>query len=132
MTAKPFASTIERIMDQKAILKRAYKENPPLPGIYRITNNANGKILIGSGMDVQGKMNSQRAQLRMGSHRNVELQQHWMRFGADQFVFEIIDYLTPSPDSPQDTRKDLEALERLWLAKLQPFGLRGYNKTPED
>jgi len=118
-------------MDRKALLKRSYKENPPLPGIYRITNKGNGKILVGCGMDVRGKMNSQRAQLRMGSHRNVELQQDWTRFGADQFVFEVIDYLTPSTEPLQDTGKDLEALERLWIAKLEPFGERGYN-APEE
>jgi len=83
-------------MDQKAELKRAYKENPPPPGIYKITNKANGKVLVSKGMDVQGKMNGQRAQLRMGAHRNVELQEDWKRFGADQFIFEVIDYLTPS------------------------------------
>ena len=119
-------------MDQKAELKRAYKENPPSPGIYKITNKANGKVLVGKGMDVQGKMNGQRAQLRMGAHRNVELQEDWKRFGADQFVFEVIDYLTPSIDSLQATRKDLDALERLWLAKLEPYGEGGYNKAPED
>ncbi len=119
-------------MDQKAELKRAYKENPPPPGIYKITNKANGKVLVGIGMDVQGKMNGQRAQLRMGAHRNVELQEDWKRFGADQFIFEVIDYLTPSIDSLQATRKDLEALERLWLAKLEPYGKGGYNKAPED
>ncbi len=118
-------------MDRKAVLKRTYKENPPPPGIYRITNKANGKVLVGRGMDVQGKMNGQRAQLRMGAHRNIELQQDWMRFGADQFVFEVIDYLTPSTDSLQDTLKDLVALEQLWLAKLQPYGEKGYNKAPE-
>ena len=131
LTAKPFVSTIERIMDQKAILKRAYKENPPLPGIYRITNKGNGKILIGSGMDVGGRMNSQRAQLRMGSHRNVELQEDWVRFGADQFVFEVIDYLTPSTEPLQDTKRDLEALEGLWIARLKPFGERGYKAREE-
>ncbi len=119
-------------MDQKAELKRAYKENPPPPGIYKITNKANGKVLVGIGMDVRGKMNGQRAQLRMGAHRNVELQEDWKRFGADQFIFEVIDYLTPSIDSLQATRKDLEALERLWLAKLEPYGKGGYNKAPED
>lgn len=119
-------------MDPKAMFKRAYKENPPAPGIFRITNTANGKILIGRGMDVRGKMNSQRAQLRTGSHRNVELQEDWVRFGAERFVFEVIDYLAPSPDSPQDTRKDLETLERLWLAKLQPYGERGYHAPPVE
>ncbi len=117
-------------MDQTAVLKRKYKENPPPPGIYKITNRANGKILVGKGMDVQGKLNGQRAQLRMGGHRNPDLQQDWNRFGADAFAFEVIDYLQPSTDPLQDTRKDLDALEQLWLAKLEPYGEKGYNQGP--
>ncbi len=122
----------ERIMDRKAELKRQYKENPPPPGIYKISNKANGKIFIGKGMNVQGKLNGQKAELRMGSHRNPELQQDWNRFGADQFAFEVIDCLEPSAADPrQDARSDLAALERLWLVKLRPYGERGYNRAPE-
>ncbi|MBN1569476.1 MAG: GIY-YIG nuclease family protein [Acidobacteria bacterium] len=112
----------------KSELKRAYKDNPPAAGIYRITNTANGRVLLGKGMNVRGILNSQQAQLQFGSHRNPQLQQDYNRFGAEQFQFEIIDQLEQSDKTPQQMQEDLTALEELWLEKLQPYGERGYNK----
>lgn len=117
-------------MDERAVLKRRYKENPPPAGIFRITNKVNGKTLIGKGANVCGILNGQRAQLKWGSHRNQMLQQDWNRFGPEQFTFEVLDYLQPTKDPQQDLRTDLAALEQLWLAKLQPYGEKGYNSIP--
>ncbi len=117
-------------MDERAALKRQYKENPPPAGIYRITNKANGKIFIGKGMNVRGRLNGQQVQLKWGSHPNRALQEDWNRYGPEHFAFEIIDYLPPAGDPQQDLGKDLEELERLWLAKLEPYGENGYNSPP--
>ena len=119
-------------MNERAALKRQYKENPPPAGIYRITNKANGKILIGRGVNVQGKLNGQQAQLKWGSHRDRALQEDWNHYGPQQFAFEILDYLPPARDPQQDLRTDLEELERLWLAKLRPYGEKGYNSPPPE
>jgi hypothetical protein len=117
-------------MNERALIKRTYKENPPPAGIFKITNRVNGKILIGKGMNVRGILNSQQAQLKWGSHRNQALQGDWNRYGADQFAFEIADYLEPTNDAGKDLRADLDALLQLWLAKLEPHGEKGYNSMP--
>jgi hypothetical protein len=117
----------EPCMDRKAELKRAYKENPPLAGVYRILNRANGKIYVGKGLNVQGILNSQEAQLKFGSHRVAALQQDWNQYGSEQFVFEVLDYLHPAEGCSSNRREDLEELESLWLDNLQPYGSRGYN-----
>jgi hypothetical protein len=114
-------------MDERSALKRRYKENPPPAGVYRITNKGNGKIFIGKGMNVQGKMNGQMLQLKWGSHPNKALQEDWKRFGAEEFVFEVLDYLEPAKAPNIDPNADLSTLEQLWLTKLQPYGERGYN-----
>jgi hypothetical protein len=114
-------------MDQKAALKQRYKENPPPSGVFKITNTANGKVFVGKGMNVQGILNGQKAQLRWGSHRNQGLQEDWNRFGPDCFTFEVLDALVAPDDPRQDMGKDLEALRRLWLDKLEPYGEKGYN-----
>lgn len=119
-----------RAMKNKAELKRAYKENPPPAGIYRITNAANGKMFLGKGMNVRGILNSQKAQLQFGSHQNHELQEDYNKFGARSFVFEVMDELTLSDKTPLEMKADLDALEELWLEKLQPYGAQGYNKKP--
>lgn len=121
----------EKSMDRRKALKREYKQNQPPSGVFQITNTANGKILIGKGMDVNGKLNSHQAQLKMRVHRNKDLQQDWNTYGPEHFSFEVLDYLEFRDESPQKQQKDLAALEELWLDKLRPYGEKGYNKKPK-
>jgi len=114
--------------DRKDILKKQYKQNPPPAGIFKITNKANGKVFIGKGMNVRGRLNGQELQLKWGSHHNKILQEDWNRFGPDQFIFEVIDYLDVATDPQQNLAADLADLEQLWMSKLQPYGDNGYNK----
>jgi hypothetical protein len=116
----------------KSALKRAYKENPPAAGIFQITNTQNGKILIGKGMNVHGILNSQQAQLQFGSHKNLDLQQDYNRSGKEKFEFGILDQLEMLSKTALEIQDDLDALEALWLEKLQPYGERGYHKSPSN
>jgi hypothetical protein len=111
----------------KSALKRAYKENPPAAGIFQVTNTQNGKAFIGKGMNVQGILNSQRAQLQFGSHKNRDLQQDYNCYGAETFDFKVLDQLEIGGKAAHEIREDLAALESLWLEKLQPYGERGYH-----
>jgi hypothetical protein len=115
-------------MDRRREIIREYKDNPPPAGIFRITNTANGKMLVGKGINVQGKINSNVAQLKFGGHRNRELQEDWNRYGAEKFSCEILDCLKEDPVHPERQADELTALEELWLDKLQPYGEKGYNK----
>jgi len=111
-------------------LKRSYKENLPAMGIYQIKNSANGKIFIGSAHNLPGIINSQRFQLKLGSHKNRQLQADWKEFGEAQFSFEILDELKRIGQSEQDHAKELALLEDMWLEKLKPYGEQGYNPLP--
>jgi hypothetical protein len=72
-------------------------------------------------------LNRQRAQLQMGAHPNRDLQADWRAHGPSAFAFEVLDTLTPSDEAGYDPREDLHTLEAMWLAKLAPYGARGYN-----
>ncbi len=111
---------------QREALKRAYQQNPPRAGIFKITNQTNGKILIGKGLNVAGILNSQQSQLKWGTHKNQLLQEDWNKYGAQQFNVEVLDTLEADDDF-QLLRQDLAALEELWLNKLQPYGENGYH-----
>ena len=101
-------------------------------GVYRITNKANGKTLIGSSVNLPAILNRNKAELKMGSHRNVDLQKEWKQYGPEMFEFEELDLLKPAADDPAyDPTEDLQVLEELWLRKLSPFGDKGYNKPPK-
>ena len=88
----------------------------------------NGKIFITSGLNLQGKINSCKFQLIHGSYPNLELQGDFREFGADNFVFEIIDHLEPEGDPEANYTEDLKMLEEMWIDKLGPFDDKGYNR----
>ncbi len=117
-------------MDKKALL-REYKETPRPMGVYQIRNTVNGKLLIGTSVNLPAILNRHRAALRMGSHQNRELQKDWTEFGPEAFEFEELDTLTPPERPDYKPSDDLRALEELWLDKLSPFGARGYNPEPK-
>ena len=117
-------------MDKKA-LTREYKESRRPMGVYQIRNTANGKLLVGVSVDLPSILNRHRGELRLGGHRNRELQKDWMEFGPEAFEFEVIDTLTPPERPDYDPRDDLRTLEELWLDKLSPFEERGYNAKPK-
>ncbi len=114
-------------MDRKKELKQLYKEAEIPAGVYQIKNTSNQKVFIGSSMNLNG-MNGQRFQLEMGSHRNKKLQQEWQEFGAEAFVFEVLETLKKKEEGYFDARGVLKKLEAKWLDQLQPFGDRGYNE----
>ena len=109
-------------------LKNEYKQTKRPMGVYQIRNQVNGKVFIGRSLDLPGILNRHKFELTMGSHRNKALQGEWREFGAEKFLFEILDELKPAREGPHhDDQEDLAALEALWLDKLLPYGDRGYN-----
>ncbi len=119
-------------MIDKKELKKQYKQTLQPMGIYQVKNLVNGKIFIGSGKNLPGKLNSSKFQLESGSHMNRELQEDFNQYGKKKFSFEIIDYLEPKEEPNYNYSEDLSVLEEMWKEKLQPYGEKGYNKKMKD
>jgi len=115
-------------MDKKAKL-REYKDAHIPMGVYQIKNKANGKILIGSSINLRAILNRFKAELKMGSCRNIVLQEEWKKFGPDAFEFKELEILKPLDDPTYDPSEDLQFLEELWTEKLNPYVDKGYNKS---
>ncbi|HTY00877.1 MAG TPA: GIY-YIG nuclease family protein [Bacteroidota bacterium] len=109
-------------------MKREYKERKKPAGVFQVKNTANGKILLGSSLNLEGPLNSHKFMLTMGSHRNEDLQKDWNTYGPDHFVFEILEVVKISDDPNFNLEDELTLLEQIWIEKLQPFGEKGYNK----
>lgn len=103
---------------KRSDLKRGYKENPPLAGIFKITNKVSGKIYIDKGLNVSGVMNRHKFQLANGSHKNAQLQKDWNSLGAENFAFEVVDTLKPSDDPAVDINNELAELEKAWVGEM--------------
>ena len=72
-------------------LQREYEERVKPSGVYQVRNLANGKVLLGSSLNLEGLLNRNRFTLRNNSHTNKELQKDWNELGPDQFAFEILE-----------------------------------------
>jgi len=111
-------------------IKREYKERKKPSGVFQIKNLANGKVLLGSSLNLEGPLNGHKFMLTNGSHRNAELQRDWNTFGPDKFVFEILEVVKVKDDPNFNLEDELTLIEQIWIDKLQPFGEKGYNKEP--
>ncbi len=108
-------------------LKREYRERRKPAGVFVIRNTANGKVLLGSSLNLEGPLNAHRFMLASGGHRNAALQSDWNAFGADAFEFEILEEVKFKDDPNFNVDDELTLLEQIWAEKLQPFGEKGYN-----
>jgi hypothetical protein len=115
-----------RLKTRKEI-HREYKERVKPSGVFQIKNTANGKVLLGSSLNLEGPLNKHRFILTINGHPNKELQKDWKELGPDQFTFEILETIQVKDDPNFNLKDELTLLEEIWMEKLQPFGERGYN-----
>ena len=119
-------------MDKKEA-KLAWKNAKRAMGIYQIRNTVNGKVLVGSSPDLEGRRNRFAFEMRNGSlGKNRILNEELKRFGPDCFVFEVLDQLETEEDDPKKIPEELEVLEAAWPEKVRPFNERGYNTPPQE
>lgn len=117
-------------MDKKQLIFE-YKNTPKPVGVFQIRNVANGKVLVGSSFNLTGRRNRFRMEVKSGNiGNNPRIRRDWEEYGADQFVFEVLEQVKPSEDPQYDYKADLAGLEQQWLDKLMPYGDRGYNPPP--
>jgi hypothetical protein len=60
-----------------------------VPGIYLITNSANGKVYVGQARKISTRWSIHKHHLRCGTHNNRYLQRAWDKLGESAFVFSV-------------------------------------------
>lgn len=63
-------------------------------GVYQIRNTKTQKRYIGSGVSIRDRWAKHQRTLRAGTHHNVALQNAWNKYGADVFLFELLEEVT--------------------------------------
>ena len=117
-------------MRSRKEIKTDYKERKRVAGVFQVRNLENGKVLLGSSLNLDGPLNSHRFMLWAGSHRNRELQKDWNESGPEKFAFEILEVVEERDDPGFRVDDELDLLEQIWIDRLEPFGERGYNRDP--
>lgn len=84
-------------------------------GIYKITNNINGKMYIGQSVDIYDRWIKEKAP----SASKYALQKAFDKYGRENFTFEIIERLK---------LEELDEREIYWIAYYDTYN-NGYNET---
>jgi len=67
-----------------------------ISGIYKIVCLSTGKIYIGSSVNIHDRWSVHKHNLRKNKHVNKHLQQAWIKYGENNFQFEIIENTNPN------------------------------------
>lgn len=91
-------------------------------GIYKIVNLLNGKVYIGSGLDIFRRWREHKNHLKAQKHHNVRLQRAWNKYGEDAFEFIVIEYCL---------KEFLNMREQYWIDSVNACNNKtGYNIAP--
>lgn len=60
------------------------------PGVYCITNTTNGKVYIGSTVNLDRRCKDHLRRLRQGQHHSPKLQAAWNKYGEEVFTFTVL------------------------------------------
>lgn len=90
-----------------------------IPVVYKITNLVNGKIYVGSAVNLYNRYKSYKRRVLKDAPRRMVVEKAMVKYGMENFSFEILERLES---------KDMTITkEQIWLDILQPFDPIGYN-----
>ncbi len=98
-----------------------YYNNERGTGIYRIVNKKNGRQYVGSAVLLRRRGQSHIRELIKGVHHNIHLQNDFDKYGADSFLFEVIEFVIFTD------LKTLWAIEQIHLDKYYDYQKQCYN-----
>lgn len=73
--------------------KRDEERRCDTSGVYMIRNKTNGKVYVGSSLDLKQRWIDHRKALRGNRHPNGRLQNSWNKYGEDAFEYVILEYV---------------------------------------
>jgi hypothetical protein len=83
-----------------------------------VVNTANGRVLLGSGLDLHAPLNRVAFELDMAMCRNVGMKHDLQTFGRNSFTIEVLETVEPGNDPDFNPERELEILEQKYLALL--------------
>lgn len=113
-------------MKTRKELQEEYKQIKYKIGVYHIKNTLNGKLFIGSTLDLKAVWYVQQLKLDTGLHENPELQNDWTQQGSHNFEYQIVEELDQDQTKPENIARELKALETMVLEEKQPYQPNGY------
>lgn len=99
-----------------------YKKRASVAGVFAIRCRATGEVWVGQAPDLDKIQNRIWFTLRMGSHRNAELQRAWTAHGAENLSLDTLERIE---DEELAYVRDTLLKERVahWRAQLKAFAV---------
>ena len=72
-----------------------------ISGVYKITNSVTGDFYVGSSNDVKHRWACHKSPSTWALHPKVKLYQAFIKYGLDNFIFEIIEETLPIKEREQ-------------------------------
>ena len=91
-------------------------------GIYSITNTVNGKVYVGSAVNLERRWSEHRFALLGNRHDNMHLQRAWNKYGEIAFAFIVLEIVA--------RKMFLIEREQYWISERNAAGQEGYNMCP--
>lgn len=92
-----------------------------LSGIYAIVNKINFKVYVGSAVDLKQRKWDHLKDLRKNRHYNSKLQNAWNKYGEENFVFDVLEFV--------EHKENLLNAEQFWIDFSNCVKI-GYNINP--
>ena len=89
---------------------------PPM-GVYAVRDRASGRVWVGSSRDVHARLTRIQFELRLGAHRQKQLQAAW-REDPTRFSFDVLALVKQRVDPAFDYAEELRGLEQLYREEL--------------
>ena len=98
-----------------------------IAGIYKITNNINGKVYIGESENIPRRWVEHITALTYGEHKNYKLQNDFKEYGLKAFNFDIVEII-PIVDESSSVKLKMTLLcrEHVYIKHYDSFEA-GYN-----
>jgi hypothetical protein len=108
--------------EQKKEAINQFKERKIFLGVFAVRCTASGQSWVGASRNLDANRNNIWFSLRLGSHRDLPLQDEWNAHGEPSFEYMVLEKL--SDEAPPLLIPDLlkEAKQR-WMTRLDARGL---------
>lgn len=104
---------------QRQQLRQTYLQQKDRAGIVRVVNRGNQRCWLGASVDTTATLNRLQFELKMGQHRNMQLQCDYRQFGLASFDFEVVEKISLRDQPGWNIDEELQISLRLWQTEFQ-------------
>ncbi|ATL48316.1 LuxR family transcriptional regulator [Chitinophaga caeni] len=105
--------------EKRKILREQFTSIKPTMGVLTVTNTRNNKLYVEGSINIEALINRTLFMLNSGQFELVALQNDWLEFGQDAFVFEQPVIIKHEEDKIINYRKEVERAEVLLKEQLK-------------